>query len=57
MSAHNIALTLALVSISTALADITPLTTQFALCIFGASFGALLISWIADEVKPGGSHE
>ena len=57
MSAHNIALTLALLSISTAIANITPLTTQFALCIFGASFGALLISWIADEVNAGGSHE
>lgn len=57
MSAHNIALTLALVSISTAIANITPLTTQFALCIFGASFGALLISWIAAEIKPGGARE
>jgi len=55
MSAHNWALTIALVSVSTAIANITPLTTQFALCIFGASFGALLISWISEEIKPGGA--
>ena len=51
MSAHNWALTLALVSISTALADVSPLITSLALCVFGAAMGALLIAGILSEVK------
>ena len=51
MSAHGWILTIALVGISTALADISPNITSLALCVFGAAIGALLIAWIIGEVK------
>jgi len=56
MSAHGWILTLALVSVSTALADISPAVTSVALCVFGAAMGALLIVGMVNEVK-GGERE